>query len=144
MGLTHYWKRPSVLPTEAFAKAAEDCRRVLAASEIPLAGMTGKGSPVITSTEIAFNGPDPQGCEPFRIQIYQTPRVPGLAVFSYCKTEKMPYDLCVKSALIVLAHYMGDVLKVMSDIPDDGWQDARRLCMDCLGYGNDFLLFKEQ
>ena len=142
MGLTHYWTRPPVLPTAAFKNATEDCLKVLAATGIPLAGKTGQGSPAISNLKIMFNGIDPQGCEPFCFRIFEEPRIPGKAITSYCKTEKMPYDLCVKSALIVLSHYMGDALKVMSDSSDDDWQDARRLCHDCLGYGDDFSLSK--
>jgi len=140
MGWTHYWERPPVLPTEAFKNAVADCMKVCTAAKVNLAGETGKGKPVFNDYEVIFNGAEGQCCESFQIKTFETPRRPGRAVVSYCKTEKMPYDLCVKCVLIVFSRYMGDSFKVASDGKDEDWQDAKRLCQSCLGYGSDFKL----
>jgi hypothetical protein len=140
MGWTHYWERPPVLPTEALKKAVIDCQKVLASAGVALAGEAGKGLPVFNDYEITFNGADGRYCEPFQIKTFETPRRPGRQIVSYCKTEKLPYDLCVKCALIVFSHYMGNDFKVASDGKDDDWQDAKQLCQSCLGYGSDFTL----
>ncbi len=143
MSWTHYWEREIELPADAFAKAADDCRTILAAADVRLAGGQSEGEPVFTRDEIAFNGVKGEDCEPFRIQPVQLPRSPDRPVFSYCKTEKLPYDLCVKCALVILQHYLGGDIKVMSDGKDADWDDARNLCQTCLGYGADFRLCKE-
>ncbi len=140
MGLTHYWKRPPVLPTAAFKSAVRDCRKVLTASGVALAGETGKGQPIINDLMLVFNGTEPRSGEPFRIEIFAAPRRSGSDVLSYCKTSYQPYDLCVKAVLVVFSHHFSDIFKVFSDGKDEVWQDARQLCQSCLGYGSDFKL----
>ena len=144
MGWTHYWKRESELSTEAFEKAAKDCKLVLAAIDVPFKGYQYKGEPVFSAREITFYGIEGQNCEPFSIKAVEAPRFPGRPIFSYCKTEKLPYDLGVKCALVILKHYLGDQIRVMSDGTDEEWQDAKQLCLSCLGYGADFILDKEE
>ena len=55
MGWTHYWKRESELSTEAFEKAAKDCKLVLAAIDVPFKGYQYKGEPVFNAN-IYFEG----------------------------------------------------------------------------------------
>jgi len=54
------------------------------------------------------------------------------------RTDKHPYDLCVKCALIILKHYLKKYMKVMSDGKDIDWEDAKQICVSNLGYGADF------
>jgi hypothetical protein len=140
MGWTHYWERDSELPKEAFEKAAKDCLIVCAAIDVSLAGPEFKCEPVFSETEISFNGTKGQDCELFSIKASELPRRPGRAIFSYCKTEKLPYDLCVKCVLVILKHYLGEHIQVKSDGTDEDWRDAKRLCQSCLGYGPEFVL----
>ena len=137
MGWTHYWERDVELPAQSFEQAVNDCRRVLAAIEVRLAGHYSEGEPVFSRDEIAFNGVKGQDCETFVIRRVDLPRKPGRPVFSYCKTEKLPYDLCVRCALVILKHHLGDNIKVTSDGTDEDWKDARNICNGCLGYGLD-------
>ncbi|MBE0534542.1 MAG: hypothetical protein IH624_02655 [Phycisphaerae bacterium] len=143
MGWTHYWERDNDLPADAFAKAVTDCRLILAAADVRLAGPHSEGEPVFSRDEIAFNGVERQACEPFCIRTSEQPRRPGRPILSYCKTEHLPYDLCVKCALIILKHHLGDSMKVASDASDPDWDDARNLCQVCLGYGANFRLTRE-
>ena len=143
MGWTHYWERETELPQEAFEKAVKDCRVLLAAVDVPLAGSHAEGEPVFRGDGIVFNGIKGHDCEPFSIKLVEVSRRPGKLVFSYCKTQKLPYDLCVKCTLIILKHHLGDKIRVMSDFTDEDWNDARNLCQGCLGYGLDFELPKE-
>lgn len=143
MGWTHYWKRESTLPAEAFEKASKDCKVILTGIDVPLAGPEAEGEPFFSQDKILFNGVNGRSCEPFSIEAVESPRIQGRPVFSFCKTEHLPYDLCVKCALVILKHYLGDQIKVMSDRPDDDWQDARHLCLQHLGYGDDFSLCKD-
>ena len=140
MGLSHYWEREIELPADRFGLAVEDCRKTLSSLDIVLAGFDGSGEPVISNDEIVFNGTDGLGCEPFVFKRTQLPRHGRNIPFSYCKTDHLPYDLCVKSALVILKHYLGKHLRVMSDGGDENWLDAKQACMSCVGYGTEFLL----
>ena len=140
MGYTHYSRRAAELPADAFAKAVSDCQKALAHTDIPLAGPMGTGKPVFNGEELAFNGPDKQGCETFRIDRCVVSRDHEPRVFNFCKTNHARYDICVQVALIVFAHHFGEAFLVSSDGNDANWDAARRLCADSLGYGSDFRL----
>ena len=128
MGWTHHWTRPAELPANAFARAAEDCRRAFALIGIPLAGADGEGAPVITDDRIVFNGPAGAGCEPFRIHRCEKDRRGGATTWSFCKTGRAPYDVCVQMALIVLKHHLSDHITVGSDGRDVDWRLACQRC----------------
>lgn len=143
MGWTHYWQRESELPGEAFENAVKDFKLILTSIDIPLAGFEADSDPTLNHDGIIFNGIKEQGCEPFFFKKLEIPRQLGKPVFSYCKTEKLPYDLCVKCVLVILKHYLGDRIEVMSDGTDEDWKDAKQLCHSCLGYGSDFILSEQ-
>jgi hypothetical protein len=52
----------------------------------------------------------------------------------------LPYDVCVQTALIVLSHHLGSAIRIGSDGKDDDWAEARRICQEHLGYGEEFRL----
>jgi hypothetical protein len=145
MGYTHYWERPKVLPRPQFLAAVEDCGRLCDALNIPLGDAHGNGKPTFSSTEICFNGRISSGSwEPFHVPRIFRPRHPhqqgtGGLWFSFCKTNRQPYDLCVLSCLIVLNHHLGSgKFKVASDGSSNDWNDARDGCQNILGYGIDW------
>ncbi len=140
MGLTHSWTRPTELPVDKFATAIRDVRRVLAHIDVPLAGFEGGGKPIFTDDAIVFNGVGGAGCEPFEIHQTEFDRRGRPAKFSFCKTEGLPYDLAVKAALIVLKARLGEVIRILSDEPDESWTCARQLVKQQVGCGSDFKL----
>lgn len=140
MGWTHNWQRETELPHAPFAAAVRDCQEVLARTGIPLAGFDGNGAPIFRDDMIAFNGTDRTGCEPFEIHQTEFDRRGGEMVWSFCKTEHLPYDLCVQAALVVMKHHLGDAIIVGSDGKDQDWAEARRICQEHLGYGHEFRL----
>ena len=140
MGWTHYWERGTELPKERFAKAAEDCRKVLGALGVPLADQRGGGMPTLSREQITFNGVGGEACEPFVVRMLETPRRRRNKTYCYCKTERLPYDLCVQVALIVLKHHLNEAISVSSDGRDEDWEQAREVCRAHLGYGADFTL----
>jgi hypothetical protein len=144
MGWTHYWERERELPTDAFEMAAKDCKLVLTAIDTPFKGYHCQGDPILTAKEIIFSGFEGQSCEPFSIKAIEIPRFSGKPVFSYCKTEHLPYDLGVKCALIILKHYLGKQIRIMSDGKNEDWNDAKQLCFTSLRYGGDFILDKDR
>jgi hypothetical protein len=124
MGWTHYWKRSTELPPEKFAAAVRDCRKLLPALGIPLAGIDGNGIPHLADDGIAFNGVP--SCERFEIHQTEFDRRGRAVMWGFCKTEKLPYDLCVQAALIVLKHHLGDAIVVNSDGTENDWSAAPR------------------
>ena len=140
MAVTHYWSRPTELDPVAFAAAAADWRKVRAATNISLAGFDGSGEPLAAPDHIMFNGASPQCCEPFEIRCIEFDRRGDAIVKSYCKTGQLPYDLCVRVALVILKHHFGVSLKVTSDTNDSQWDRARSLVVRELGYGDQFHL----
>jgi hypothetical protein len=140
MGWTHYWKRDPEVDLGPFKLASMDCKRIFAVIDVPLSGPESFGEPEINEHEIKFNGIKGQDCELFTVRAEECPRNPGRAIFTYCKTENLPYDLCVKCALVILKHHLGDHIQVMSDGSDKDWQDAKHICFTHLGYGQDFVL----
>jgi hypothetical protein len=96
MGWTHYWQREITLPTDKFKEALHDFQTVLEELDIKLAGAEGSGEPVLSESEIVFNGIADLNCEPFVIKSFEPSRRSPDRTFSYCKTEKLPYDLCVQ------------------------------------------------
>ena len=143
MGWTHNWRRGTELPAATFAGAVRDCQRILPCTGVPLAGFDGTDQPILQEDLIIFNGEGRAGCEPFEIHQTECDRH-GRAVFwSFCKTEHQPYDLCVQVALVILKHHLGEAITVGSDGKDDDWADARRICQEELGYGEEFQLETE-
>jgi hypothetical protein len=140
MGLTHNWQRGTELAADAFARAVEDCRKVVAATGVPVAGFNGSGQPIFDRDKIIFNGAKGAGCEPFEIHQTEFDRRGRKVFWSFCKTEYAPYDVAVKAALIALKHHLGDDIKITSDAKDTDWDDARKICQQTLGYGGDFKL----
>lgn len=127
MGYTIYWQRPAQLPADPFAAAVEDFRQMLPLLGVPLAGPHGKGSPVIDSHRIAFNGRLPQCFESFDFRREEIDQRGDGIVRSFCKTNRLPYDLAVKTALLILRCRLGDQLVVSSDGGEEEWDEARRI-----------------
>jgi len=144
MGWTHNWRRQTELPRDRFKAAVEQIKFVLERSSVELAGADGTGEPIFRSDQIVFNGCNGQGCEPFEIARQEFDRHGRKEVWSFCKTERMPYDICVQAALVILQHHLGTLLEVGSDGGDEDWRAAKELVKTHLGYGDDFRLQQAQ
>ena len=138
MGYTNYWCCAPKLPAGAFKAAVSDCQKALEHAGITLAGPIGIGSPVFRPDAVAFNGSERQGLETFAISRSEPPR--NRRELYFCKTNHLPYDLCVQVALIVFAHHIGGAFQVSSDGGDADWDAARRICQEHLGYGQGSVL----
>lgn len=140
MGKTHFWRRPTELPSDQFGAAVKEIRRVVGLAGVPLAGFEGCGEPIFVEDAVVFNGVGNAGCEPFQVRDTEFDRRGRSEVFSFCKTEGLPYDLAVKAALVIFKEHLGDLIKVMSDEPESAWADARDLVMKHSGGGQGFKL----
>ena len=63
--------------------------------------------PIVTETEVRFNGVEEEGHETFYF-------APGQERFGFCKTALKPYDAIVMRVLLILAYYRPG-LKLSSD-----------------------------
>ncbi len=140
MGLTHYWEREIELPKDKFAQAVDNCAKLFEMIEIPLSGSGGAGNPVLTPENILFNGAQGSICEDFCFSRTHVPKRKRERAYAYCKTEGLPYDICVRTVLIILKHFLQEMVTVASDCKNNNWQKARDLCQTYLGYGDDFEL----
>lgn len=109
MGFTRYWNRTDKPITPEFIDAVneviEDCKK----RGIVLRQGRDNPTPLVTSTEIMFNGNSEKrlGCESFFIDNDNTG-------FNFCKTKGYPYDYAVRTVLEI-AEKMGLVTNVSSD-----------------------------
>lgn len=125
---------------EKFSAVAKDFKAILPVfkkENIWLAGETGSREPVVTDTEIGFNGRGGMSCEWFDIkQAYSGrdlhPDNPMKS--SHCKTEKMPYDLAVMCCLLIFKHHFRDDFLVQSNGEIKDWEPAISLVSWHLGY----------
>lgn len=140
MGWTHYWERPTELQEQAFSRAVLDLQTLAGVCPNGVSGFDGTGEPVFEADHVVFNGQSPKACEPFEISRVEFDRRGRDTVFSYCKTERLPYDIMVQGALIVFRHHLGQSIRVTSDGDDAVWQPAREFVQNALGYGGEFRL----
>lgn len=120
MGYTHYWGfKNNVAPkdieggAEKFANAANTIRKAIEkvnAMGIKIGNGIGENSPIITDTDICFNGwaKDNLDCETFSVSLND-------GYEDFCKTYKKPYDLAVCLSLLALKEYFGDDFEYKSD-----------------------------
>ena len=125
MGYTHYFafvnkegKKDTKINKSKFAAASAIVKELAKTAEgmkIKLAGPDGKGKPIFTRKEIAFNGVGDEMCESFYMDadgrfmeeyVYGTP---------FCKTCREPYDLLVCLTLLAFKHVFKDRFDYSSD-----------------------------
>lgn len=136
MGLTHYWQynRDFTLSEwksigQAFGKLVDSL------PEVPLAGPEGEGTPEFQQGILKFNGTVPRAVEPF--VLYRTRSAwladngfpPERPWRGFCKTENQPYDLAVKTMLLLAQHIAPGALTIESDqdVGGEGWAAPRDL-----------------
>ena len=130
MGHTHYHKFVRTPDAATFAAFAKDARKIIEATDIPLADLLGEeGQPEITSNRVSFNGLGEDSYESFFMDSSETG-------FSFCKTNKKPYDEVVVAVLIAAKHHFGDNLELSTDASAEEAADGLRLAKSVLGYGD--------
>ena len=131
MGYTHYWTiGDEVTPDkEAFGRLLLDTKRIIDATDVPLAGGDGTGEPELSEGSIRFNGVAATGdnYETF----YITPDSRG---FDFCKTSGVrPYDAVVCAVLLRASEIYGPAIRVSSDGHWDDWADGSALYVKAFG-----------
>ena len=130
MGYTHYWtfkKSPKDIKNgkEKFANAVANFKKGLEKlQDIALGNGWGEGEPIITDTEICFNGKAPEDYETCSMSIESKG-------FDFCKTARRPYDPVVCLLLLCMADEFGDDFEYSSDGDikngEEGWKRAKEI-----------------
>ena len=141
MGYTHYWtfEPNKVQNTEDLRKRFKRASKYVKGfvkfinankSEVyTICGGLGDGKPIITDTEIWFNGDSSQQLDHETFSIHwNRPNYHG-KWNDFCKTARKPYDLVVCFSLLIFAEILPDAFTFCSDgtIEDDEWQRAVEL-----------------
>ena len=152
MGFTQYRYREKTIDQDIYDKIVADfkkSREELFNRGVLLAGLNGDGVPVITDSQINFNGSAKlQGSgEPFKfdreIQFDNgRPRKLEPNIFQFTKTDGFSYNLAVMVFLVIAKYYLDGRINIQSDGSQADWDSARELCQHILGYGKDFKLDK--
>lgn len=152
MGFTQYWYREKIIDQVIYNKIVADFKKIreeLFHRGVLLAGINGDGVPIITHSQINFNGSAKlQGNgEPFKfdreLQFDNIrPRKPETMVLQFTKTGGLPYDLAVMAILIIAKYHLDGRIIIQSDGSSEDWNCARELCQQTLDYGSDFNLNK--
>jgi hypothetical protein len=74
------------------------------------------------------------------LQVAPWQRPEARRYFECCKTAYKPYYLAAQCALLIAKEHLGEAIVVSSDGSAEHWDEARALCENVLGYGEDFRL----
>ncbi len=116
MGYTHYWRQSRTFTDDEWTKLAAFAQRLVQGAKrhgIVLAGWDGTGEPDIDEDSIGFNGvPDH---ETFRLERVPTVQAWQDEHFSFCKTNRKPYDVAVVTMLATAKAIAPDAIHISSD-----------------------------
>lgn len=132
MGYTHYWKFKKKVNElnqeygENRFKVAVDLFKegLKKLQDIALGNGVGEGEPIITDTEVCFNGKAPEDYETCAMSLESKG-------FDFCKTARQPYDPVVCLLLLCMADAFGDDFEYSSDGDiengEEGWARAKEI-----------------
>jgi len=98
-GYSHSWEKQE-FSDDQWAKILKGAKKIIKAAEakkIKIMGPTGEGKPILSSTEIAFNG------DADKDKSYETFEVSKkMTKGDFCKTDRKPYDKVAVSILALM------------------------------------------
>ena len=123
MGYTHYWTYRPDHPRylQAWPAVVDAAGRIIARVRrggITLAGPHGRGLPVLATEQgIRFNGDATAGldCESLVLDPPATGTAMASSVSTFCKTNRLPYDVAVAGLLLFCQHLLPEVFAIASD-----------------------------
>jgi hypothetical protein len=148
MGYTHYWvfkKKPKGQAAKIesqYQTALRQCQRVLRYHNKKLKAIDQKNPERLSGYSVHtkvglygglnFNGVGDLSHETFSVREYYSENLdsPIQSGFNFCKTAQKPYDIAVTACLIVLKHYLGDLIEVSSDGDSSDWVDGLGLARE--------------
>jgi hypothetical protein len=123
MGYTHYWAYRPDHPAyrqewPAIVDAAGRIAAHLRQAGITIAGPAGHGQPRLDlASGVSFNGDAAAelDCEPFTLAPPQETTDASQAVSTFCKTNRLPYDVAVAGLLLFCQQLVPQVFTIASD-----------------------------
>jgi hypothetical protein len=149
MGYTVSWERPKKIKEDILIKAGNDFKQLLDENvfNFELGNGLGEGTPTINKEKIVFNGfGQENSCESFVfeaniehrhfLQQLNHKENKNDLYYDFCKTRRLPYDLAVKTMLLILKYYLDDYLRISSDgiVGNNNFKIAKRIIKNELGY----------
>ena len=150
MGYTHYWYRTREIEYSIYQYIVIDMKKICKKSGIAIGDGNGEGEPFFTDEHVVFNGyGDAEAYETFAFPrnmfVVKGELEPDNNLYiEFCKTAQHDYDLCVAACLVVAKHYLKDKIEVGCDGGEYGFDEAKDLCQEHLGYGGDFETGKDE
>lgn len=147
MGYTQYFYRNPVIEREVFNSLAQDTRKLLKNAAFRLTYVEGSKNHngfKVTEEEINFNGYGDESCEniyfpiKFKENDIHTDFKEDGKIFSFCKTNRHPYDDYVVAFLILAKLHLQDQIKINSDGELEDWEKGRKLINKIFHYGVKF------
>lgn len=140
IGYTHHFKQTKAFSHRKWKSLCDFVER-LSHYKPTICGPDGQGHPVITETDIMFNGDVgiDQSCETFHVSknvfsprwvdVYGDPELKKkYKGFRFCKTNRNPYDTSVVACLIFIHNLDKNIMKIKSDGKLTDWHDGYDLC----------------
>lgn len=141
LGYSHYWMRKHKLPKKDYLLFVEDCKKIIAASNVSIKGPNGEGEPELTDTMVHFNGDKSleEDHESFYFPIEtelgnwsQTDKKGN--EFHWTKTSREPYDKVVIACLFAAKLRFGKKVWIHSDGDKEGLLFGNILAEKALGH----------
>jgi hypothetical protein len=141
MGYTNYWtchkaKHGNAKKAEeTYQLAIRQCQRVVKSYNKQLKALDPKHPARLSGYTahcdvseyggLNVNGVADLACESFTMREHWNENTD----FDFCKTNERPYDVVVKACLLIMKHYMGDLIEISADDGGDqsDWMNAYEL-----------------
>jgi hypothetical protein len=127
MGYTHYFPHKKT-GKKAWDKIVENCEKAYRACSVPVQYESDiPEEPFFTQVYIRFNGVGDDGHETFMLHKY------GSDGFTFCKTDRKPYDILVVACLAIYHHFSPKTVDLGSDGYRHEWEDGVELARKATG-----------
>ena len=141
MGFTHYWEfiKPKSIKgkhqeiEDQYQLAVRQCQRLVKAYNKTIKSIDVKHPDRLSGYSahtklndylgLEVNGTADLAHETFSLRDHWSAN----EAFNFCKTNRKPYDVVVVACLIILKHYLNDLVVVSSDGFQSDWTDGLRL-----------------
>lgn len=120
MGYTHYINQKPELPLDKFKLFANECMTIAKLSKVPIQlDLDDNNPPQMTQKIVRFNGIGKDGHETFWLERiflpFQWDKLENGFYFSFCKTNRKPYDIVVVACLYSAKWHFKDSIQLESD-----------------------------
>lgn len=139
MGYTHYWSfkaRPKGLAKqteETYQLAVRQCQKLIRSYNKDLKAIDNKHPNRLSgfsahTKRLEYNGLEVNGTQDLSHEkFYLREHYSQNESFNFCKTASKPYDIVVVACLVILKHYLSELIEVSSDGESKDWSSGLML-----------------